>query len=265
VIVIVSYYLEWKRATDLIFKVAVQAEPRFCRAGSAKQRHTSFYHKATFNIASKTQLPRDIDFEYPIPSTYRFSGFQPSCRDSRKHCSIWKYVLALIASSQTRCLFLCLYTSLLDSDKGWLSWKQFTAKQLNRQAAKASKDEKTEKDKLKKVCLALHHSTSPEQGADEYVQAIQQGHNDIAKIYAQNAIRKQNERLNLLRLGSRIDAVASRVQTAVTMRQVTGSMMNVVKGMDQAMKAMDLEKVRSLSLISSRRGRYWYTVDRSQQ
>jgi hypothetical protein len=34
------------------------------------------------------------------------------------------------------------------------------------------------------------------------------------------------------------------VQTAVTMRQVTGSMMNVVKGMDQAMKAMDLEKVR---------------------
>merc|ERR1711939_984862 len=97
---------------------------------------------------------------------------------------------------------------------------KFTAKQLNRQAAKASKDEKTEKDKLKK--------------------AIQQGHNDIAKIYAQNAIRKQNERLNLLRLGSRIDAVASRVQTAVTMRQVTGSMMNVVKGMDQAMKAMDL-------------------------
>ena len=28
------------------------------------------------------------------------------------------------------------------------------------------------------------------------------------------------------------------------MRQVTGSMANVVKGMDQAMKAMDLEKVR---------------------
>merc|ERR1712000_57221 len=103
---------------------------------------------------------------------------------------------------------------------------KFTAKQLNRQAAKASKDEKTEKDKLKK--------------------AIQQGHNDIAKIYAQNAIRKQNERLNLLRLGSRIDAVASRVQTAVTMRQVTGSMMNVVKGMDQAMKAMDLEKISAV-------------------
>ena len=69
---------------------------------------------------------------------------------------------------------------------------------------------------------------------------------DIAKIYAQNAIRKQNEKLNLLRLASRIDAVSSRVQTAVTMRSVTGSMANVVKGMDGAMKSMDLEKVRLL-------------------
>lgn len=77
-----------------------------------------------------------------------------------------------------------------------------------------------------------------------YNQAIQQGHADIAKIYAQNAIRKQNEKLNLLRLGSRLDAVSSRVQTAVTMRSVTGSMTNVVKGMDTAMKSMDLEKVR---------------------
>ncbi|KAL8715301.1 MAG: hypothetical protein Q9225_006435 [Loekoesia sp. 1 TL-2023] len=103
---------------------------------------------------------------------------------------------------------------------------KFTAKQLNRQAAKAGRDEATEKNKLKK--------------------AIQQNHPDIAKIYAQNAIRKQNERLNLLRLGSRIDAVASRVQTAVTMRQVTGSMMGVVKGMDGAMKAMDLEKISAV-------------------
>lgn len=107
---------------------------------------------------------------------------------------------------------------------------KFTAKQLSRQAARASRDEAAEKAKLKK--------------------AIQQNHPDIAKIYAQNAIRKQNERLNLLRLGSRIDAVASRVQTAVTMRQVTGSMAGVVKGMDGAMKAMDLEKVCLVSFFS---------------
>jgi hypothetical protein len=105
---------------------------------------------------------------------------------------------------------------------------QFTAKQLTRQAAKASKDETLEKAKLKK--------------------AIQQGHTDIAKIYAGNAIRKKNEHVNLLRLASRLDAVASRVQTAVTMRSVTGSMANVVRGMDVAMKSMDLEKVRSFFL-----------------
>ncbi|KAK6580218.1 hypothetical protein PZA11_007240 [Diplocarpon coronariae] len=128
---------------------------------------------------------------------------------------------------------------------------KFTAKQLNRQATKASKDEKTEKDKLKKVSSPPPLAVPPRESrpcltVGNSRQAIQQGHNDIAKIYAQNAIRKQNERLNLLRLGSRIDAVASRVQTAVTMRQVTGSMMNVVKGMDQAMKAMDLEKISAV-------------------
>jgi charged multivesicular body protein 1 len=72
---------------------------------------------------------------------------------------------------------------------------------------------------------------------------MQQGNNDIAKLYAQNAIRKQNEKLNLLRLASRIDSVASRVQTAVTMRQVSGSMATVVQGMDNAMKTMNLERV----------------------
>lgn len=75
------------------------------------------------------------------------------------------------------------------------------------------------------------------------VQAIQQGHEDIAKVYAQNAIRKQNEKLNLLRLASRIDAVSSRVQTAVTMQKVSMNIGEVVRGMDVAMKAMDLDKV----------------------
>jgi charged multivesicular body protein 1 len=50
--------------------------------------------------------------------------------------------------------------------------------------------------------------------------------------------------LNLLRLSSRIDAVASRVETAVTMRAVTGNMTSVVRGMDKAMESMNLERVR---------------------
>lgn len=100
---------------------------------------------------------------------------------------------------------------------------KFTAKQLNRQAAKAAKEELQEKTKTKKAML--------------------QGNNDIAQLYAQNAIRKANERVNLLRLASRIDAVASRVQTAVTMRSVTGNMGQVIKGMDKALQTMNLERI----------------------
>ncbi|ORX35055.1 Snf7 family [Kockovaella imperatae] len=100
---------------------------------------------------------------------------------------------------------------------------KFTAKTLQRQAKKANKDEQTEKNKLK--------------------QALQKGNNEGARIYAQNAIRKKTEGLNLLRLASRIDAVASRVETAVTMRSVTNSMGGVVKGMDKAMESMNLEKI----------------------
>lgn len=81
-----------------------------------------------------------------------------------------------------------------------ISSTQFTAKSLQRQAKKAAKDEAAEKVKLKK--------------------ALAQGNTEGARIYAANAIRKKSEGLNLLRLGSRIDAVASRVETAVTMRQV---------------------------------------------
>jgi len=66
---------------------------------------------------------------------------------------------------------------------------------------------------------------------------------DGARIYASNSIRKKSESLNLLRLASRIDAVSSRVETAVTMRQLTGNMANVVKGMDKAMETMNLDRV----------------------
>jgi len=100
---------------------------------------------------------------------------------------------------------------------------KFTAKTLNRQAKKAQKDENTEKSRLKK--------------------ALQQGNTDGARIYASNAIRKKTESLNLLRLASRIDAVASRVETAVTMRQVTGNMTSVVRGMDKAMESMNLDRI----------------------
>jgi charged multivesicular body protein 1 len=52
--------------------------------------------------------------------------------------------------------------------------------------------------------------------------------------------------LNLLRLASRIDGVASRVQTAVTLRKVTANMAGVVNGMEKAMKSMNLEQVSAI-------------------
>jgi charged multivesicular body protein 1 len=87
---------------------------------------------------------------------------------------------------------------------------------------------------------------------------MKQGHNDIARIYAQNAVRKQNEKLNLLQLASRVDAVAGRVQTAVTMRQITGNMMKVNRSLDVAMKSMSPERVRT-----SPKGSYTFSADSS--
>lgn len=43
---------------------------------------------------------------------------------------------------------------------------------------------------------------------------------EAARIHAENAIRQKHQSLNLLRMSARVDAVASRVQTAVTMNQV---------------------------------------------
>lgn len=123
-----------------------------------------------------------------------------------------------------------------------LTLHQFTAKSLQRQAKKANKDETAEKNKLKA--------------------ALQKGNTDGARIYAQNAIRKKTEGLNLLRLASRIDAVASRVETAVTMRTVTNSMGQVVKGMDKAMESMNLERVSGRRRRRSRRRKRQSTTAR---
>ena len=70
-----------------------------------------------------------------------------------------------------------------------------------------------------------------------------------ARIYAQNAIREKNQALNYLRLASRIDAVASRVEAAVRMKQVTRSMAGIVKGLDAAMKTMDMNKVKQVCRV----------------
>ncbi|CAI5731661.1 unnamed protein product [Hyaloperonospora brassicae] len=100
---------------------------------------------------------------------------------------------------------------------------KFTAKTLLRNSKKCEKNEAAQKTKLKK--------------------AIAQGNMEGAKIYAQNAIREQHQALSYLQLASRMDAVAARVQTAMSMGQLKANMGGVVAGMDAVMESMNVEKI----------------------
>eukprot|EP00834_Sanchytrium_tribonematis_P005198 NODE_299_length_10456_cov_1.003669.p9 type:complete len:184 gc:universal NODE_299_length_10456_cov_1.003669:2708-3259(+) len=103
---------------------------------------------------------------------------------------------------------------------------KLSAKQLVKASKKCEKEEKQEKLKAKK--------------------AIQQGNNDGARLYAANAIRKKTEALNLLKLSSRVDAMASRVQTAITMKQTTQNLQVICRDMDRALGKMDLNTMTML-------------------
>lgn len=103
---------------------------------------------------------------------------------------------------------------------------KFCCKQLERESKRSEKAHNAEKAKIKK--------------------ALQQGNVEGARIYGENAIRKRNESLNYLRMAARVDGVASRVQTAMTMKQVSKDMGHVVKGLDKAMASMDLQKVQEI-------------------
>ena len=50
---------------------------------------------------------------------------------------------------------------------------------------------------------------------------MQKNNSEGARIHAENAIRQKNQALNYRKMSARIDAVAARVQTAVTMKQVS--------------------------------------------
>ena len=103
---------------------------------------------------------------------------------------------------------------------------RFTGKQFEKNSKKCEADQKKELAKLKK--------------------AIEKSQTDIARIHAENAIRKKNEGVNFLKLSARMDAVVSRLDTAVKMQQVTKAMGCVVKGFDKVLDQMNPEKVSAL-------------------
>lgn len=103
---------------------------------------------------------------------------------------------------------------------------KFTSKQLNRMQTKCNKQEKDELNKVKK--------------------AMEKGDGETSRIYAQNAIRIKQTGNNYLRLASRLDAVASRVESAIKMKQVTKQMGSVVSGMDKVLASMDVNKISAV-------------------
>eukprot|EP01138_Halocafeteria_seosinensis_P000145 gb/GECG01000150.1/.p1 GENE.gb/GECG01000150.1/~~gb/GECG01000150.1/.p1 ORF type:complete len:234 (+),score=50.83 gb/GECG01000150.1/:1-702(+) len=103
---------------------------------------------------------------------------------------------------------------------------RMTSKQLQRQSKKCEKNEKANRKKV--------------------AEAIKKGNMEGAKIYAANAIREKNQALNYLRLGSRMDAVVSRIDAAIRMNMLTRGMQGVVSGMDKTLQSMDMNKISKL-------------------
>ena len=100
---------------------------------------------------------------------------------------------------------------------------KFCSKQLERLSKKAEKEQKKEEAQLKK--------------------ALEKGDVERGRIYAENAVRKKNESINYLRMSAKVDATASRVQSAVTMKGVAKNMEGVVKALDKAVNSMELTKI----------------------
>ena len=103
---------------------------------------------------------------------------------------------------------------------------RMTTKQLEKLAQKAQKQQEVERAKVKK--------------------AIEAKNVEGAQIYAENSIRKKNEYLNYLRLASRVDAVSSKVKSAVAMQNVAKNIGSVTKSLESAMASLDLEKISKI-------------------
>ena len=91
-------------------------------------------------------------------------------------------------------------TVLVFTDKLAFQFKMQT-KMLERQAITHDKQEKGERDKVKK--------------------ALMKGNLEAAKIHAENAIRHHSESLNCKRMAARVDGVQARVANSAAQRQVT--------------------------------------------
>jgi len=116
--------------------------------------------------------------------------------------------------------------SAISAMENYLFNLKIAVKELERSSKKSEKEEKIEKLKAKRY--------------------IKKGNVEIARIHAENSIRQRIQAVNYLKMSARVDAVASRVQTALTTKKVTQSMVGVVKAMAAATNSMNLECISIL-------------------
>eukprot|EP00392_Amoebophrya_sp_AT5.2_P008598 g8626.t1 len=100
---------------------------------------------------------------------------------------------------------------------------KLTKKRLEAAQRKAEKQQVTEKQKVLK--------------------AIEQGNVEGARVYAENAIRKKNEALQMLRLAARMDAVASKLETAEKTQSMTQNISDTIPQLDAALMQMSPEGI----------------------
>jgi len=100
---------------------------------------------------------------------------------------------------------------------------RLATKQLAKESQRCEKEERVEKEKAKNY--------------------LAKGMIDNARIHAENAIRKKNESVNYLKLSSKMDAVASRIQSAQRTESMTKNFSKVIPQMNRALKNMNVENV----------------------
>eukprot|EP00658_Telonema_sp_P-2_P042649 TRINITY_DN30640_c0_g1_i1.p1 TRINITY_DN30640_c0_g1~~TRINITY_DN30640_c0_g1_i1.p1 ORF type:complete len:210 (-),score=71.94 TRINITY_DN30640_c0_g1_i1:163-792(-) len=99
------------------------------------------------------------------------------------------------------------------------------AKMLHKSALKAEKQAEKEKQKIKK--------------------AMEKGQIENARIFAENAIRQKNQMIAHERLSSRLDAVASKLQTSQASMKVAHNLGIVAERLGPAMNAMNISQMAS--------------------
>ena len=100
---------------------------------------------------------------------------------------------------------------------------RFASKQMQREAQRSEREERKEREKVRR--------------------ALEKGNVDSARIFGENAIRQHNEALNYLRLGSKLDAVASKIQSAERTQELSRQFGHMIPQINTALKGMDTTRI----------------------